>query len=89
MKLTLRQAMQDSDRYVIEMTYSDASGNKTQRVVSPIRFIGSNRFLALCLCREEPRQFYLSRCENVRLISATDVFMPMPIQDQSLEACLV
>ena len=36
-----------------------------------------NRFLALCLCREEPRQFYLERCQNVRLEPAANVLMPV------------
>ncbi len=89
MKSILRQAMQDSDSYVIEMDYADAKGNQTHRVVSPIRFVGNYRFLGLCLCREEPRQFQLSRCENVRLLPAADVLMPVPIQSDSGDACLV
>ena len=92
MKSTLRRAMQDSDRYVIEMTYVDSKGNRTRRVVSPIRFVGGVRFLGLCLCREEPRQFYLDRCEDVKLIPATAVLMPMPMQEFSVattETCLV
>ncbi|QDT09367.1 hypothetical protein [Stieleria marina] len=79
MKSILRRAMQDSDNYVIEMEYCDASGKRTRRVVSPIRFVGAERFLGLCLCREAPRQFQLSRCENVRLIPSTEVLMPMPL----------
>ena len=44
---------------------------------SPIRFLGKDRFLALCLSREEPRQFYLDRCQNVRLARAADFLMPV------------
>lgn len=80
MKEILRRAMIDSETYVIEMTYCDSKGNRTRRIVSPIRFVGGNRFLGLCLCREEPRQFYLDRCENARLIPAAEVIMPMPMQ---------
>ena len=80
MKNVLRRAMFDSETFVIEMVYSDSKGNRTRRIVSPIRFVGTDRFLALCLCREEPRQFYLSRCEDVRLIPAAEVIMPMPMQ---------
>ena len=80
MKNALRRAMIDSETYVVEMVYSDAKGNRTRRIVSPIRFVGSDRFLGLCLCREEPRQFYLSRCEAVRLIPAAEVIMPMPME---------
>ncbi len=90
MKNTLRRAMQDSDNYVIEMDYCDASGQRTRRVVSPIRFVGNYRFLGLCLCREAPRQFQLSRCENIRLLPASDVLMPLPIQaEATVEPCLV
>ena len=80
MNRILRRAMQDSDKYVIEMDYSDAKGNRTHRVVSPIRFMGSYRFLGLCLCREQPRQFQLSRCKNIRLVPAESVLMPVPIE---------
>ena len=88
MKSVLRRAMQDSDNYVIEMDYADAKGNRTHRVVSPIRFVGNYRFLGLCLCREEPRQFQLERCENIRLLPASEVLMPMPIEEDCA-ACLV
>ena len=79
MKSLLRRAMLDSETFVIEMEYVDSKGNRTRRIVSPIRFVGNYRFLGLCLCREEPRQFQLSRCENVRLIPAAEVMMPMPM----------
>lgn len=90
MKNALRRAMMDSETYVVEMVYADAKGNLTRRVVSPIRFVGSDRFLGLCLCREEPRQFYLSRCSDVRLIPAAEVIMPVPMQSvpaREVSAC--
>jgi predicted DNA-binding transcriptional regulator YafY len=80
MKNVLRRAMFDSETFVVEMVYSDSKGNRTRRIVSPIRFVGKDRFLGLCLCREEPRQFYLSRCEEIRLIPAAEVIMPMPME---------
>ncbi len=75
----LRRAMQDSDHYVIELDYLDAKGQRTHRVISPIRFLGKDRLLALCLCREEPRQFQLNRCENVRLARAENFLMPLAV----------
>ena len=75
----LRRAMQDSDHYVIELDYLDAKGQRTHRVISPIRFLGKDRLLALCLCREEPRQFHLRRCENVRLARAENFLMPLAV----------
>jgi predicted DNA-binding transcriptional regulator YafY len=77
--------MQDSDHFVIEMDYADAKGNRTHRFVSPIRFMGSYRFLGLCLCREQPRQFQLSRCKNIRLVPAADVLMPVPMGSELAE----
>ena len=75
----LRRAMGDPDHWVVALDYVDSKGESTQRVVSPIRFLGPRRFLALCLCREEPRQFYLERCNNVRLLRAEEVMMPLPM----------
>ena len=45
--------------------------------MSPIWFLGQDPFLALCLSREEPRQFYLERCHNVRLAPAAEFVMPV------------
>ena len=89
MNSILRRAMQDSDRYVIEMDYADAKGNRTHRFVSPIRFMGSYRFLGLCLCREQPRQFQLSRCKNIRLVPACDILMPAPLGEVAPELTAV
>lgn len=77
MRQLISRAMLQSDDLVVEFDYCDAKGSKTHRVVSPIRFLGKDRFLALCLSREEPRQFYLERCQNVRLGPAADVLMPV------------
>lgn len=71
------RAMHQPDDLVIEFDYCDAKGVTTHRVVSPIRFLGRERFLALCLSREEPRQFYLERCTNVRLELAANFLMPV------------
>ena len=76
----LRRAMANPDDFVIEMEYADSKGNVTQRTISPIRFVGSDRVLALCLCREEPRQFYLNRCNQIRLKRANEVLMPIEIR---------
>jgi len=71
--------MQDHDRLVVEFEYCDSKGVRTHRVVSPVRFLGTNRFLGLCLSREEPRQFYLERCENIQLKKACDYLMPVTL----------
>jgi predicted DNA-binding transcriptional regulator YafY len=73
----IRRAMQNPDDVVLMMDYTDSKGVTSHRVVSPIRFLGSDRFLALCLCREEPRQFYLSRCQNLRLEDSANILMPV------------
>lgn len=77
MRHLIQRAMHQSDDWVIEFDYRDAKGLATHRVVSPIRFLGGDRFLALCLSREEPRQFHLQRCRNVKLKPAADYVMPV------------
>lgn len=81
MMTILRRAMQDSDSYVVSLDYTDQEGVKRHRVVSPIRFIGTNRFLALCLCRGEPRQFRMDRIDRLELRPAEQVLMPEPITE--------
>ena len=71
----IQRAMSDPDHWVVEIKYRDAKGNLTQRTVSPIRFLTGERILALCLSRQEPRQFYINRCENVELKLASDVLI--------------
>ncbi len=75
----LRQALQNTDDWVIEFEYLDSKGVRSHRVVSPIRFVSGDRFLGLCLSREEPRQFYLSGCSNAELQSAGNYLMPIPM----------
>ena len=77
----LQRAMQQPDDLVVELDYMDSQGRQTRRVVSPIRFMPDDNFLALCLCREQPRQFNMSRCRNPRLIPAANVIMPMPFAE--------
>lgn len=73
------RVMQQTDDLVIVLEYSGKDGSVTRRVVSPIRFVGADRFLALCLSREEPRQFYLSQCRNVRVDLAANYTMPVEL----------
>jgi predicted DNA-binding transcriptional regulator YafY len=75
----IRKAMSDSDQWVIAFSYLDAKGNQTRRVVSPIRFLSGDRFLGLCLCREECRQFYLNRCSDLEIKPASECLMPLPM----------
>ncbi len=79
----LRTAMQHSDDLVIQLEYVDSKGVKTLRIVSPIRFLSTGRFLGLCLCRCEPRQFHLDRCSNIQLKKAADYVMPVVMAQAS------
>ena len=79
MRQLITRAMGNPDQLVVVLDYRDKDGNQTRRVVSPIRFSDTDRFLALCLCREEPRQFQLDRCSNLKLAEAHNYFMPVPI----------
>lgn len=79
MRNNIFKAIQDSDNLVVEFEYVDAKGEVTRRVVSPIRFLGGQRFLGLCLSREEPRQFYLDRCSDLKIRAAHEFLMPVAI----------
>ena len=76
----IERVMQQTDDLVLVLDYEGKDGSRTRRVVSPIRFVAQDRFLALCLSREEPRQFYLDRCSNVRVGLAGNYVMPVEIQ---------
>ena len=80
MKNLISKAMQDPDNLVIELQYTDSKKRQTRRVVSPIRFVTPNSFIALCLCREEPRVFTLKDCRNVSLKPAWDYLMPVEME---------
>ena len=81
MRGIINRAMRCPDDLVIEFDYIDSKGATSRRVASPIRFLSPDRFLALCLCREEPRQFYLDRSQNVQLVPACNVLMPVPLRE--------
>jgi len=75
----IARVMQQTDDLVIVIDYQGKDGAVTRRVVSPIRFVGSDRFLALCLSREEPRQFYIDKCRSVRADLAGNYVMPVEL----------
>ena len=77
MKNLISKAMQDPDNLVIELDYTDRKKCQTRRIVSPIRCVSPDRFIALCLCREEPRVFSIEACKNVSLKPAWDYLMPV------------
>lgn len=86
MRQIISRAMRQADDLVLVFDYRDSKGIVTRRVVSPVRFLVSDRFLALCLSREEPRQFYLERCSNLRLDWAANFVMPVPVVEVQAEA---
>jgi len=86
LKSLLLRVMQQSDDLVIVFDYSDAKGLTSRRVVSPYRFLGETHFLGLCLTREEPRQFQVSRCQNVRVDLAMNYVMPVVFSQQTAVA---
>lgn len=79
MRNLIQRALRQADDLVLVFDYRDSKGILTRRVVSPVRFLAGDRFLALCLSREEPRQFYLNRCENMRIDWAVNFVMPVPM----------
>jgi len=85
-KSLLLRVMQQSDDLVVVFDYCDAKGLTSRRVVSPYRFLGETHFLGLCLTREEPRQFQVSRCQNVRVDLAMNYVMPVVFSHQTAVA---
>ena len=73
----IARAMRDQDNQVVELKYTDSKGTVNRRVISPIRFVNSDRFMALCLCREAPRVFYLRNCSDVSIQPAWKYVMPV------------
>jgi predicted DNA-binding transcriptional regulator YafY len=73
-------AMQCPDDLVVCLEYVDSKGVRTRRVVSPIRYVGRQEFLGLCLSRCEPRRFKLERCSAIKLARASDFVMPVEMQ---------
>jgi predicted DNA-binding transcriptional regulator YafY len=86
LKSLLSRVIQQSDDLVIVFDYQDAKGAVSRRVVSPYRLLGETHFLGLCLTREEPRQFQMSRCRNVRIDLAMNYVMPVVFSLQSAVA---
>ena len=76
----IEAVMNASDDLVAVIAYRDEWGRETERVVSPIRFLDGGRFLALCLCRQQTRTFYLGRCMRIRVSLAADVLAPVRIK---------
>lgn len=72
----LVRAMRDADRWVCRIVYQDTKGRFTQRTISPIRFTAEDRcVLALCIGRQESRQFTVSRIKSIALVNAATVLM--------------
>lgn len=80
-KQLLARAIREAESIVVQVEYTDVNGVKTIRVISPIKFIGQDRVSALCLGREEPRTFVIARMSNAKSINASDVLMPVPIEE--------
>lgn len=79
-KQQIEVATHHPDRYVLRIIYRDDAGRRSRRVISPVKMVGRNVLRALCLAREECRQFHLSRIEDVELIAANEVQMPVTLE---------
>ncbi len=76
----IEAVMNRSDDLVAVIGYRDEWGRVTERTVSPIRFLDQGRFLALCLCRQEPRTLYLGRCLTIRVAPASEIMAPVKMK---------
>lgn len=75
MLTVINRAMRDPDRWVVRIAYRDSKGVVTNRVISPIRWTTRGTFRALCLGRQEPRQFMLRSIQAAELVAASTVIM--------------
>ena len=82
----IERSMQDPDGTVLSVRYTDAKGDQTTRIVSPIRWVTETTFQALCLGRENVRCFKIANIEYPRLIDASDVLMPARIREVVVKA---
>lgn len=74
-------ALQAPDDFVLQIVYLDGSGNVTERVVSPIRYLTPTRLSVYCLGREAVRTLALCRIMRVRIGPAADVLAPELIKN--------
>ena len=78
--------MKNPDNFVMQIIYESSKGETTKRVISPVKY-GPNKetIFALCLAREEVRQFRLDGIRFVRVINANKVLMPIQIENVHLQ----
>jgi predicted DNA-binding transcriptional regulator YafY len=88
MKSLLKIAKRAQDDFVAVIEYVDRRGDWSTRKVSPIRFLGQREtaMLATCLGNERPQRFELSRVMSVKLMPASEVLMPEPIEREKGDA---
>lgn len=84
-KSAVATAMRESDTLALQIVYLDRDGCRTRRYVSPIRFVGPEKFLALCLSRESPRIFELEYCSQVQFVPTVSLQMPTKIEQLGVD----
>lgn len=78
----LTKAMAAPESFAVRMVYVDGKGKRTRRVVSPTQLDqATGKFVALCLCRQEPRSFKLDSVESMEILPASEVFAPVEIEE--------
>lgn len=76
-KSMIARTIQQAEDLVLVFEYTDAQGTVSRRVVSPFRFVGQDSFLGLCLTKEEPRRFSISKCRDLKIGFASNYTMPL------------
>jgi hypothetical protein len=72
----LSRSIRDSDNWACRILYRDAGGIETVRTISPVRFTNNDRtVLALCIGRQENRQFSIRNIVDIQLVDASTVLM--------------
>ena len=80
-EINISRATEDPDHWAIRITYVRSDNTTTSRIVSPIRYYKGN-LQALCLGREQMRNFSVDRIISVELVPSHDCLMPEPVENR-------
>jgi len=80
LKRKIWRAIHHPDQHVLRIVYEDAAGVRTRRLISPVKFTSPTTIRALCLCREQNRQFSLKHIRECELVKANTIMMPAEIE---------
>jgi len=79
-RAAIELAMREPDNLVLKITYLDSRGSATERIVSPIRYLTTERLQVYCLGREAVRTLKLVGIMGVQFVPSSSVLAPEAIR---------